>query len=161
MKSRIMMGILLALAFVVPTQVHAQYGPCNAQYQGGIPQEKLTMAVVFDATNYTPKNLSGISATIIDGVNSQVSAQYPSSPLTFTEDESNDFNIKVTFHVTAANPNDSSDVYTVIAEVRGLGVGHLFTIVEPAGPIAESMWDVITKLPKYFVNGWHANDGTA
>lgn len=160
MKKIFSLAVLVAALMFAGT-AKAQYGRCNAQYQNGIPQQPLTMAVVIDATNYTPQNPAEVRPIIISATNEAIATQYPSSKLTFTEDESDNFNIQVILHITATNPGDNSDSYKIVAEVRGLGVGHLFTIVEPVGTAVDSTYDVVQKLPRYFVNGWHANDGSA
>lgn len=163
MKSRIIMGILLALAFVVPTQVKAQYAnpsdACNTTYAAtGVPQQNLTVYINIQTTG-SARNLTAdeIQTIATDGVilaNQSFAEKSEGVRLTLTSNPS-DANLIMNLNVVY-NSDGSGAAYL---EMRGLGVGHLFRFHRVSNP-GEATIAVFTDLWQYLGNnGWSCGAG--
>ena len=164
MKSRILMGVLLALAFVVPTQVHAQYAnpgdACNTTYAAtGVPQQNLTVYIDLQTTGRT----TGLSADAIqeieqDGIvlaNEAFAEKGESVRLILTSDSTN-ANLIMNLNVVYTG-NGSGATYL---EMRGLGVGHLFKFHRVNSDVGQTVVAVFTDLWQYLGNGgWSCGTG--
>lgn len=158
------MGILLALAFVVPTQVKAQYAnpgdACNAQYAAtGVPQQNLTVYVNISTTGATSGlSASGAADVARDGIiiaNQMFAEKGEAVRLTITSDHS-EANLIMNLNVFY-NGDGSGTTYL---EMRGLGVGHLFRFHRVNSEVGESALAVFTDLWQYLGNGgWSCGTG--
>ena len=154
MKKIFSLAVLVAALMFAGT-AKAQYGTCNAQYQNGLPDVPMTMSVHLRADNYTATdpNETAEASDVIALVNQDIETQYPQSRIRFTEDESDNFNVKLIFHFTLNTDN----TYSLVIEGRGLAVGHLFTFDVPGtypGP-GEAALAGVNGLPIFIVTGWH------
>ena len=164
MKSRIIMGILLALAFVVPTQVHAQYpnsgDACNTTYAAsGVPQQNLTVYINIQTTgsarNLTADEIQTVTTSGVVLANQSFAEKGEGVRLTLTSNPS-DANLIMNLNVVY-NSDGSGTTYL---EMRGLGVGHLFRFHRVNSEVGESALAVFTDLWQYLGNGgWSCGTG--